>query len=85
VALDLTYLYALDDVGGAEHMARAAALSGQPQEEAQKELLDHWVHRRHDVQHAAWKHLVVGSPRVIIHARPLRPLQPKLDWDERVP
>ncbi len=43
----------------------------------------HWKIGRHDVQHTAWKTLVGRRPRMVIHARPTRPLQPKLDWDER--
>lgn len=43
----------------------------------------HWSIARHDVQHTAWKTLIGKVPRMVIHARPTQPLQPKLDWDER--
>lgn len=43
----------------------------------------HWKIARHDVQHTAWKTLITKGQRMIFHARPTKPLQPKLDWDER--
>ncbi len=44
----------------------------------------HWSYRRHDIQHSAWKNLIRGPPRIIVHARPVDPKQPKLDWEDRL-
>lgn len=43
----------------------------------------HWRFARHDIQHIAWKALVVGTPRLEVHARPLRPAQAKPEWEAR--
>lgn len=80
---DRLALFALDTVIGRATLLTHFELTEGSGAEVGTRLEAHWRLLRHDVQHAAWKHLITGAPRTLFHARPVRPLKPKLDWDER--
>lgn len=82
--VDLATLLALDSLQGRAGLLAALELERPGAALAAGAALGrHWSFKPHDIQHIAWKSLVVGPPPLIVHARPTRPLEPKLDWDER--
>lgn len=83
LAADRLTLFALDGLIGRAGVLTALELEDGAADRVAARLGRHWGFRRHDIQHIAWKNLVVGPPRIVVHARPLRPLEPKLDWDQR--
>ncbi len=83
VLKDLVLLYVLDSVRSRAGLLLDAEAAGEDPTRLSLVLSRPWSLARQDVQHIAWKTLVTGPPRITVHARPLRPLPPKLDWTER--
>lgn len=84
LARDRATLFALDSLRGRAYLVTALeATFGEPRK-ASEYLGKHWSYERHDVQHTAWKNLITGPKRLVIHARPRKMRQAKLDWDERL-
>ncbi|MCB9655306.1 MAG: insulinase family protein [Deltaproteobacteria bacterium] len=82
-AIDLQTMLALDDlVAHAKLITMVEFVTGDGTT-SERYLSRHWRFARHDVQHIAWKNLVRGPPRWVIHARPTRPLKARLPWEER--
>ncbi|MEO1234882.1 MAG: insulinase family protein [Myxococcota bacterium] len=83
--IDLELMFALDSLPQRGRLLWAAERQGQPPEALPAVLTRHWRWHRHDVQHTAWKTLIQSVPRLTFHARPTRPRQPKLSWEDRNP
>lgn len=84
LAIDRHSLFALDSLAGRARALGVIELEYGSASLLARRLQRHWSFHRHDIQHIAWKQLVTGPPRIIVHARPTRPLPPKLDWDDRL-
>jgi hypothetical protein len=80
---DLRRLRAVDGIASRARMLLEVELRGDDPTRLARVLGRQWVLQRHDVQHTAWKKLITGAPRLTVHARPTRPLAPKLDWRTR--
>ncbi len=83
IANDRGALFSLDSLIGRANLATALELGGEAPDSAVKHLSRHWKFTRENVRHVAWKHLIVGPPRIVVHSRPIRPRKAKLSWDER--
>lgn len=80
---DLALLRALDSLRGRSRILLELEREGEDVTELAAHLGRLWRLQRHDVQHVAWKRLVTGSERLTFHARPVRPRQPRLNWEDR--
>ncbi|MCK6548026.1 insulinase family protein [Myxococcota bacterium] len=83
LAIDRSILFGLDGLAGRASLLTHLELRfGDPIRNT-RFTEGHWRFARHDIQHIAWKALVVGTPRLEVHARPLRPAQAKPEWEAR--
>lgn len=80
---DLFMMDQLATLRGRSRVLLELELEGEPVEHLSTVLGRQWSMQRHDVQHVAWKYLVVDGARMVFHARPIEPRQPKLDWELR--
>lgn len=83
LALDRGSLFALEGLASRAALLTHFELTRGDATVVDKALLAHWRFARHDLQHTAWKTLVVGPPRLVVHARPTKPAQPKPEWEAR--
>ena len=83
LAIDRFYLFGLDSVRGRASMIAQAELAGEDPTQLEKLSQRYWALDRHTIRHIAWRNLIRGPGRLVVHARPVRPRQPKLSWEER--
>lgn len=83
VQMDRGALLALSTLEGRGQILGWAELAHGASENVGKLLSRHWSFTRNGIKHLAWKTLNVGPPKLIVHARPVRPLAPKLHWEDR--
>ena len=83
LAIDRALLYSLDSVRGRASTITRLELAGEDSTRTESLSGRLWRLDRQTIRHVAWKHLIRGGGRLTIHARPVRPRQPKLSWDER--
>lgn len=82
LARDREAMFALDSLRTRARLLAAMELGGGDPTKLARQLERHWDFARHDIQHIAWKSLVTGPPRLIFHARPVRPLEAKIDYED---
>ena len=83
LAIDRSFLFAMDTVRGRASAITALQLAGEDPTRAESLSKRLWALDRQTIRHIAWQHLLRGAGRLVVHARPVRPRQPKLSWEER--
>lgn len=64
-------------------LLRRLVLDDENLDRVAEHLSRHWRLERNSLRQIAWRRLVVGAKPLIVHARPVRPLQPRLPRELR--
>ncbi len=83
LAIDRYFLFTMDTVRGRATMMAQMELADDDPTHPEGVSRRLWALDRQTIRHVAWTHLVQGNRRLVVHARPVRPRRPKLNWDER--
>ena len=83
LAIDRSLLFETDTMRGRARIATDLELKKEDPTRPEAVSARLWKLDRQAIRQLAWNHLIRGPGRLVIHARPLRPRQPKLSWDQR--
>ncbi len=83
LAIDRFFLFAMDTVRGRAATITQLEMAGEDPTRPEDVSQRLWRLDRQTIRHVAWQHLIRGPRRLVVHARPTRPRQPKLSWEDR--
>lgn len=83
LAADRVLLFRLDTPRGRADLLTQLEFAGEDPTRSEVANQRLWALDRQTIRHTAWRHLVRGRGRLVVHARPVRPRVPKLNWDQR--
>ena len=83
LAIDRAFLFSMDTIRGRAAMITGLQMAGEDATRTESLSQRMWALDRQTIRHVAWQHLIRDGKRLVVHARPVRPRQPKLSWEER--
>ena len=83
LAIDRSFLRSVETVRGRANLMAQLELTDEDPTQPEALSARLWALDRQTVRHIAWTRLVRQGRRLVVHARPVRPRKPQLNWDER--